>query len=142
MSKFAPPKAKRPSNLWASLPTTKATSTLTTNAITRAISPKINTTTNPTMTSTCGTCKKWGPPCPFCVQSTPHPSPVESHWSDEDWNRDKQREKEKRKHEQQAQQKKEDLTKDYCLPSCMTQCLNQDPLPHCTPKEKLALDLN
>ena len=23
-------------------------------------------------------CQRWGLPCPFCVQSTPHPSPVES----------------------------------------------------------------
>ena len=91
MSKFALLKAKRLSKPWTPLPTTKSTSTLTTNATTRTTRPKIDTTTNPMMTSTCRTCKRWGPPCLFCVLSAPHPSLVEANWSDEDWDRDKQR---------------------------------------------------
>ena len=54
-------------------------------------SPKMNTTTNPMMTSTCKTCKRWGLPCPVCVKSTLHPSPKESDWSDETWDGDRQR---------------------------------------------------
>ena len=30
-------------------------------------------------------CKRWGLPCLFCTQSAPHPSPVKSEWSQEDW---------------------------------------------------------
>ena len=58
MSKFTLPKAKRLSNLWTPLPTTEATSTPTTNTTTRATSPKIHNTTNPTIISTCRTCKR------------------------------------------------------------------------------------
>ena len=91
MSKFALPKVKRPSNLWAPLPTIKATSPLTTNTTSRNTSPKIDTTTNPTITSTCRTCKRWGLSCPFCTKSAPHPSPKESNWSDKDWDSDRPR---------------------------------------------------
>ena len=53
------------------------------------------------------------------------------------------RDKKKRKQEQQGQQKKEDLIKTIALLApCMTQHLNKTPLPHCTLKEKLALDLS
>ena len=93
MSNFTPYKAKMPSNLWALLPTTKTTSTLTIKATTRTSHLKINTTTDPMMASTCKTCERRGPSCPFCVQSAPHLSPVESDWSDEVLGGDKQREK-------------------------------------------------
>ena len=52
--------------------------------------PTTNTPTTPSITVTADTpspakmCKRWGPPCPFCAQSTPHPSPVDSDWSEED----------------------------------------------------------
>ena len=93
------------------------------------------------MASTCRSCKRWGLPCHFCAQSAPHPSP---HWSNEDWNGEKQRTKEKeRKQEQSAQQKEEDLIKDYFPSSPVYDPIfKQDPLPCCTPKEKMALDPN
>ena len=100
MSRFAPPKVKRPTNLWVPLPSTKLVTTVTTT-MTRTDSPKITTTTNPTMTSDCRMFKRWGPPYPFCAQSTPHPSPIESDWSHKDWNRDKQRAREAKMREQQ-----------------------------------------
>ena len=90
VSRFSPPKAKRPANIWAPLSSTKVTMTTTINTMTRTASPKMNTNTNPLMTSACRTCKRWRPPCPFCVQSSPHPLPVESDWSVEDWDGDKQ----------------------------------------------------
>ena len=47
------------------------------------------------------------------------------------------------KQEPQAQQKEEDLTKDYCPSSPVYDpTFKQDPLYHCTPKEKMALDPN
>ena len=94
------------------------------------------------MAPTCRTCNRWRLPCPFCALSALHPSPVESDWSDEDWNGEKPRAKEekKRKQEPQAQQKEEDLTKDYCSSSPVYDPMfKQDSLPHFTPKEKVAL---
>ena len=143
MSRFAPPKAKRPANLWAALPSPKVTMTATTNAMTRTASLKMNTTTNPIMTSTCRTCKRWGLPCPFCVQSTPHPSPVVSDWSNEDWDRDKQQAREAKEREQLVKEKEEQNSpsSDYhpFTPIC-DPTFKQDPLLQCTPKEMLALD--
>ena len=127
IAKFDPPKTKRPANLWVMLPSTKS------------MNHHHSITT--VMASICRTCKRWGLPSPFCSQSAPHPSPVESDWSDEDWNRKKQRAKkeEKRKQDLQAQQKEEDLTKDYCSSSpAYDTTFKQDPLPYCTPKEKMA----
>ena len=57
----------------------------------------MNTATNPMMTSTGRSCKKWGLACPFYVKSTLHSSPQESDWSDEDWDGDRQRAKELKK---------------------------------------------
>ena len=37
-------------------------------------------------------CKRWGLPCPFCAQSTQHPSPVDSDWSEEDWDGEREEE--------------------------------------------------
>ena len=79
------------------------------------------------------------------MPSLPHPSPVESEWSDEDWKGEKQKAKEegKRKQDLQAQQKEEDVTKDYCPSSPLYDpTFKQDPLPHCTPKVKMTLDPN
>ena len=142
MAKFAPSKAKRPANLWALLPSTKSMETTTTTT-TRIADPRVTDTTT-TVASTCRMCKRWGLPCPFCTQSGPHPSPVESDWSDEDWNREKQRAKEEEKKKQEPQvQQKEDLTKDCCPYSPVYDpTFKQDPLPHCIPEEKMALDPN
>ena len=95
MAKFAPPKAERPANFLTLLPSTKSmeTSTTTTTSIG---GPRVSDTTT-TMPSTCRTCKRWGLPCPFCAQSAPDPSPVESDWYDKDWNGEKQRAKEEEK---------------------------------------------
>ena len=98
MSRFAPPKAKRPVNLQVLMPSAKATMTTTTNTMPTTASLKMNTTTNSMMTSTCRTCKRWGLPCPFCVKSALHLSPQEFDWSDEelDGNRQKAREQQKK----------------------------------------------
>ena len=97
MSKFTLPKAKRPANLWIPLPSAKATVATTTNTTRTSTSPKMNTTTNPTVTSLCRSCKRWGLPCPFCAESTLHPSPQESNWSDKDWDGNRQRLREQKK---------------------------------------------
>ena len=76
-----------------------------------------------TTSTSCKTCKKCGAPCPLCVCPAPPTSPLESKWSDEDWNGYRHREREERKKEQQEkketeQNKKEDsVQKDYCPPS-------------------------
>ena len=77
MGCFAPSKVKRLALSWAPLPVTNTTTT------TMATDPMI-ATTRPAMTSSCKTCKRWGPPCPLFAQSAQHPSPQESDWSDED----------------------------------------------------------
>ena len=46
--------------------------------------------------------RRWGPPCPFCVQSAPHPFPVDADWSEED--RDGGIEKEKRREKQRKEE--------------------------------------
>ena len=97
VSRFVPPKAKRPAYLWTPLPSAKATVATTTNATPTTASHKMSTTTNPTITSNCRSCKKWELPCPFCAKSALHPSPQESNWSDKDWDGDRQREKEQKK---------------------------------------------
>ena len=71
MSCFTPLKVKRPAKLWALLTSSKSSTTATTT-MTRIVIPRA-AKTNSTMTSMCKTCKRWGPPCLFCVQSTPHP---------------------------------------------------------------------
>ena len=103
MAKFAPAKAKRLVNLQALLLSTKSSMTSATNTMTRTASPKMITTTNPLMTSTCRTCKRCQLPCLFCVQSAPHPLPVELYCSDEVCDRDKQRAREAKKRQQQEQ---------------------------------------
>ena len=47
-------------------------------------------------------CKRWGLPCLYCAQSTQYPSPVDSNWSEEDW--DGEVEKEKRKEKQRKEE--------------------------------------
>ena len=36
-------------------------------------------------------CDRLAPMCQFCKQSTPHPSPQESGWTDKDWTREQKR---------------------------------------------------
>ena len=86
MSRFAPPKAKRPTNLWAPLPSSKS-AMATTTTTTMTANSRV-TTISPMMSSICKMCKRWGPPCPFCVKSALHPSPQESDWSDDNWDGD------------------------------------------------------
>ena len=95
MSRFAPPKVKRPTNLWVLLPSSKSAMTIITTT-TRTANSRI-ATVSPMMSSTCKTCKRWGLTCPFCVKSTLNPSPQESDWSDKDWDGDRQRAREQRK---------------------------------------------
>ena len=68
------PKAKRPTSLLP-IPTVQLiTSTMASATI----------ATNSTLTpSSCRTCKRWGPPCPFCVQSALHTPSIDSNWSEE-----------------------------------------------------------
>ena len=57
-------------------------------------------------------CKRWGPPCPFCAQSALHPSPVESDWSEEDWDGEIQKKKrEKKRKEEEMRQRQEEKRK-------------------------------
>ena len=49
-------------------------------------------------------CKRWGSACPFCVQSAPHPSPMDSDWSEED--RDGEIEKANRREKQKKEEEK------------------------------------
>ena len=95
MSKFSPPKAKRPTNLWALLPSPKSAMT-TTTTITRTANSTVATTSFP-ISSICKTCKRWGPPYPFCIKSALHPSPQESDWSNEDWDGNRQRARQQKK---------------------------------------------
>ena len=90
---FAPSKAKRPTFSWAPLPSTKTTAT------TMAISTQI-ATSNPQASMSCKSCEKWGAPCPCCVCPAPPSSPLESEWSDEDWNGDRHNKREEKKREQ------------------------------------------
>ena len=68
-------------------------------------------------------CKRWGLPCPFCAQSTQHPSPVDSNWSEEDW--DGQIEKDREKKETRGdgakarRRRKKNLDSNYYPPSSM-----------------------
>ena len=89
--------------------------------------------------------QEMGPSCPFCAQLASHPSPIESDWSDEDWNGEKQRVKEEKKKDQQGQEKNKEkkVPNDFCPTSLVYDpTFKQDPLPCCSPKEKLALDPN
>ena len=94
MSKFAPPEVKRPTNcgLHCLPPNHMETSTTTTTSI---ADPKVANITM-MVASTCRMCKRWGLHCPFCAQSTLHPSPVESDWSIEDCNGENKKLKRKR----------------------------------------------
>ena len=63
--------------------------------------------------------------CLFCAQSTQHPSPVDSNWSEEDWDgeieekrKEKQRKEEEMKQRQEEEEKK-NLDSKYYLPNPM-----------------------
>ena len=60
-------------------------------------------------TSLAKTCKRWGLPWPFCAQSPQHPSPMDSDWSEEDWdaNIEKEKRKEKQRKEEEMKQRQE-----------------------------------
>ena len=62
MGHFAQLKAKGPAFLWSPLPESNITTTTT-----MAINTQIATLTLPAVK----TCKRWGVPCPFCVQQVP-----------------------------------------------------------------------
>ena len=82
MSKFKTPVATKPMSSQLMPPATKtATSTMPSTMI-AATAPSSNRK-----------CKRWGLPCPFCIQSALHHSPVDSDWSEEDWDGDIEREK-------------------------------------------------
>ena len=57
------------------------------------------------MSSSKEPCKRWGLPYLLCAQSTPHPSPVDSDWSEEDWDRNIEREKRKEKQRKEEEMK-------------------------------------
>ena len=68
--------------------------------------PLPSATDNPTMASIMVTtstpspvkmCKRWGPPCLFYAQSTPHPSLVDTDWSEEDCHREIEEKRETKK---------------------------------------------
>ena len=80
--KFKNPKARKPTS---SHPMPSAAETIT--------SPMASTTVATIASSSGKICKRWGLSCPFCAQSALHPSPVDSDWSEEDWDGDKEREK-------------------------------------------------
>ena len=73
MAKFKNPRARKPTfsdPMLSAADTNTSSMAYTTVATTAPSSDKI--------------CKRWGPPCPFSAQSAPHPSPVDSDWSEED----------------------------------------------------------
>ena len=75
--------------------------------------PAAETNTSPTASAMVATTapssdkeyKRWGPPCPFCAQSAQHPLPVDSDWSEEEWNGDIEREKRKGKQRKEEEVK-------------------------------------
>ena len=84
-------------------------------------------TDNPTMASIMATtstpspakmCKRWGLLCPFSAQSTPHPSPIDSDWSEEGWDREIEKQKRNKEKEMKWRQKEEMkiLDPNYYLP--------------------------
>ena len=99
-----------------------------------ATNPRIATMT-PTTSSTGKMFKRWGPPCPFCAQSAPHPSSKESDWSNEDWNGDRQRVREDKKEQQKKEEEKNKVPNDYYPASPVYDpTYKQDPLPCCASK--------
>ena len=92
-------------------------------------------------------CKRWGPPCPFCAQSVLHSSPVDSDWSEEDWDGDIEREKKnkERKRRQGKDRKIEEQEKisNYYPPSPIYDSHPEEKiLPHLTPQQKIELEPN
>ena len=116
-SRFAPPKAKMPANLWAPLPSAKATMITTTNTMPTTARPKMNTTL---------LCKTVGDPCPFAIK--PDQPPPQSEYKD--WTK-----------EEEKKTRKNKVPNDYHPTSPVYDAIfKQDPLPQYTPKEKLAMD--
>ena len=110
--------------------------------------PKPPTTNTPTMASIMAAadtpspakmCERWGLPCLFCVQSTPHSSSVDSDWSEEHWDgnikREKRKEKQRKEEEMRQRQVIEEQEKiksdsNYYLPSPIyVPSYEEDPLP-------------
>ena len=138
MTHFAPPKAKRPAFLWTPLPATNTTATTTI-----ATNTKI-AMTNPTKTTTCKICKKWGAPCLFCAPPAPLPSPQESDWNNKDWNGNRHQAREEKMKEQlwkeEEKNGKEEVPVNYSPPSSIYDpTYKEDTLSHCDPKGKQIL---
>ena len=85
--------------------TTSSNSTTASNSAMASIKAAINTL------SSGKKCNIWEPQCPFCTQSAPHPSPVDSDWSEEDWDgeieKEKRREKQRKEEEMKWRQEEE-----------------------------------
>ena len=87
--------------------TSHPTPSITENSATTSNSATVSNSATGSITVSTNTpspgdkCKRWGPPCPLCIQSTPHPSPVDSDQWEEDW--DGEIEKEKRQEEQRKE---------------------------------------
>ena len=77
--------------LLPSVPSTMGSSTTASNPATNNIMAALN------MKSPVERCKRWRPTCPFCTHFTPHPVPVDSDWSEEDWDSNKEREERREK---------------------------------------------
>ena len=97
-------------------------SATTSNSATVSNSAKASNMVATNTPSSSNKCKRWEPPCPFCVHSAPHPSPVDSPWSEEDWDGDREEEnrnKEKRKMLQRQAEQKKVLSSNYYPPELM-----------------------
>ena len=99
-----------------------------------------NPTTASTMTtistpSPTKTFKRWGLSCPFCAQSTPNPSPVDSDWSKEDWDGEIEKRKEKQRKEEEMMQRQDEekkiLDPNYYLPEPIYIPSYEEPPLHC-----------
>ena len=87
--------------------------------------------------------------CPFCTQSALHPSPVDSDWSEEDWDANIEREKRKEKQRREEEVKKrekieeqEKISNYYPLSPICDPHHEEETLPHLTSEQKIKLDPN
>ena len=132
MSKFKTPEATRPTSSQSMPP-----------AIKTATSTMASTTVAATAQSSNRACKRWGLPCPFCAQSAPHPSLVDSDWLEDDWDGDiegeKRKEKQRKEEEMKQRERIEEQEKisNYYPPSPIYDPYQEDKiLPSLTCQEK------
>ena len=82
--------------------------------------------------------QEMGPPCPFSVQSSPHPSPKKSDLGNDDCNCDRQRVREEKMEQQWKQEEKNNKEKVpnnyYPAVEIMTLPINKIPCPVVVPK--------